>query len=138
MFELSKTEEVLQLISVTKSNSGISGPQLARAHIRLGELIGQKIPFAPKETTVVAMLRGGIFFAQGIYFQLGCKYELYDPKNGNFVKPKTKHVIIADSVINTGQTIKEILTPDMIVASCVINEDAVPLFENVQHLEIQN
>ena len=82
----------------------------------------------PEETTVVAILRGGICFAEGIYFQLGCKFQLYDPKKEYFVRPETKNVIIVDSVINTGRTIKKILEPDMLVACCVINEQATELF----------
>ena len=78
MFELEHTDKVMGLIEITKSNSGISGPKLANAHIELGKLLAQNIPVDPKETTVVAMMRGGIFFAQGIYFGLGCKFQLYD------------------------------------------------------------
>ena len=128
MFELKKTEEVQNLISITKSNSGISGPELAHAHMRLGELVADMMPFEPMDTTVVAMLRGGIFFAEGIYFRLGCKFQLYDPKHGDFVRPDTKTVILVDSVINTGKTLKEIITPDMYLACCVINEKAVEEF----------
>ena len=81
-----------------------------------------------EDTTVVAMLRGGIFFAEGIYFHLGCKFQLYDPKKERFVRPGTKNIIIVDSVINTGYTIKKILQPDMLIASCVVNEQAVEFF----------
>ena len=58
----------------------------------------------PQDTTVVAILRGGIFFGAGLYFALGCRFELYDPhpKHAEFVRPATKNVILADSVINTG------------------------------------
>ncbi len=130
MFELSKTEEVQHLITITKSDSGISGPELAKAHMRLGSLLAEAIPFDPRETTVVAMLRGGIFFAEGIYFKLGCKFQLFDPKQGVFQRPETKNVILVDSVINTGKTLQSIVEPGMAVACCVINEKAVPLFDD--------
>ena len=42
----------------------------------------------------------------------------------------TKNVILADSVINTGKTVVESYAPDMMVACCVINEKAVPLFRD--------
>lgn len=129
MFELEKSEEVQNLIAITKSDSGVSGPALAQAHMRLGSLLAEHLPVDPSDTTVVAMLRGGIFFAEGIYFKLGCQFQLYDPKNGGFVRPETKHVILVDSVINTGKTIHEILQPDMFIACCVINEQAVQSFE---------
>ena len=131
MFELTKTEEVNKLIAVTKSDSGVSGPKLAQAHMELGRLMGMKlIEFAPKDTTIVAMLRGGIFFAEGMYFAMGCKFQMYDPKSQNFLRPETKNVIIVDSVINTGKTILDIMDPDMYVACCVINENAVAKLEN--------
>ena len=80
MFELEKTEYIQKLIDVTKSNSGISGPELAKAHMSLGEEIGKqlkRIEIDPNETTVVAILRGGIFFAQGIYFSLITQHATY-------------------------------------------------------------
>ena len=130
MFELEKTEEVLRLISITKSDSGISGPVLAKAHIELGSKLAEHIDVDPSDTTVVAMLRGGIFFAQGIYFTLGCRFALYDPKQGAFQKPATQNIILVDSVVNTGKTIKEIMEPGMLIACCVINEKAVDEFRD--------
>lgn len=131
MFELEKTEEINNLIAITKSDSGISGPELAKAHIKLGKALGSQITgFVPEDTTIVAMLRGGIFFAEGMYFAMGCKFQTYDPKHEQFVRPETKNVILVDSVINTGKTLLEILDPDMKVACCVINERAVPVFKD--------
>ncbi len=129
MYELEKTDEVRELIAITKSNSGISGPKLAYAHMQLGRLLAQKMSFSPADTTVVAIMRGGIFFAEGIYFELGCRFQLYDPKYEEFVMPETKNIIMVDSVINTGKTIRRILTPEMWVACCVINEKAVSILE---------
>lgn len=130
MFELEKSPEVQRLIQITKSNSGISGPDLALAHMKLGQLLAAQMDFAPKDTTVVAVMRGGLFFAEGLYFQLGCRFQIYDPKHGTFQRPETPNVILADAVINTGKTIHKILAPDMIVACCVIHEKAVALLEN--------
>lgn len=131
MFEVNKTDRINELISRTKSDSGISGPELAMAHMELGKHLAQCLPeMNPEDTTVVAMLRGGMFFAEGIYFHLGCKFQLHDPKKDCFVRPDTKNVIIVDSVINTGHTIKKILQPDMLIASCVVNEQAVELFDD--------
>ncbi len=56
-------------------------------------------------------------------------FQLYDPKHDGFVRPDTKNVILVDSVINTGKTILDIYKPDMKVACLVINEKAVPLFD---------
>lgn len=132
MFELEKNDEINRLISITKSNSGISGPELAMAHIELGKELGKHMDrFDPADTTVVAILRGGIFFAEGIYFSLGCKFQTYDPKRDEFVRPDTKDVILVDSVINTGKTIEKLLGPNIYVACNVINEKAVERFQNI-------
>ena len=129
MFILKKNDETDKLIAIAKSGSGKSGPELAKAHMRLGELIAENMDYPADDTTVVAMMRGGIFFAEGIYFKIGCRFQLLDPKREEFIRPETRHIILVDSVINTGKTIRKVLTPDMIIACCVINERAVPLFE---------
>ena len=131
MFVLNQTDEVKRLIAITKSDSGISGAKLREAHRRLGHLIGEAFAsLNPADTTVVAMLRGGIFFAEGIASAMDCRMDMYNPKYETFVRPATKNVILADSVINTGKTVVEIYAPDMMVACCVINEKAVPLFRD--------
>ena len=131
MFEIKKDERINELISVTKSNSGISGPTLAKAHMELGEALAETfVDLDPDDTTIVALLRGGLFFAEGMYFKLGCKFQTYNPKTDVFVRPNTKNVILVDSVINTGKTIQEILEPDMYVACCVINQKAVSFFDS--------
>ncbi len=131
MYELERNEEIDELIAITKSDSGISGPKLARTHMELGRLLAEKMPrLNPNDTTIIAMLRGGLFFAEGLYFAMGCKFQTYDPKHEEFVRPETSNIILVDSVINTGKTIMDILTPDMIIACCVINEKAVPLLKN--------
>ena len=57
MFEINKTERINELISITKSDSGISGAVLAKAHMELGKYLAQCFPeMKPKDTTVVAML----------------------------------------------------------------------------------
>ena len=130
MFEIAKDDKVKDLIAITKSDSGVSGPVLAKAHMELGELLGSCFNgLDPDDTTIVAMLRGGLFFAEGMYFKLGCKFQVHDPKGQKFIRPKTKNVILVDSVINTGNTIRDILEPDMFVACCVINEKAVSFFD---------
>ena len=136
MFELKKNEEINNLIAITKSDSGISGPELAKAHIQLGMAMGSQMTgFEPEDTTIVAILRGGIFFAEGMYFAMGCKFQTYNPKHEQFVRPETKNVILVDSVINTGKTLLKMLEQNegagMKVACCVINEKAVPLFDNI-------
>ena len=131
MFEIKKNEKIEKLIAITKSDSGISGPELAKAHVELGRALGEQIKEQfSQDTTVVAILRGGIFMAMGLYYALGCRFELYNPKTDKFIRPNTKNVILVDSVINTGKTIEEIYGPDISVACCVINENAVEKFKD--------
>ena len=131
MFEIKKNEKIEKLIAITKSDSGISGPELAKAHVELGMALGEQIrdKFLG-DITVVAILRGGIFMAMGLYYALGCRFDVYDPKKDKFIRPNTKNVILVDSVINTGKTIEEIYGPDISVACCVINENAVEKFKD--------
>ena len=42
MYELEKTKEVMELIEKVKSGSGVCGPKLVQAHIRLGKLFGDE------------------------------------------------------------------------------------------------
>ena len=131
MFEISKTDTIEKLISITKSDSGISGPELAIAHIELGKYLGEQMKDnIDDDTTIVAMLRGGIFFAEGMYFSLKCKFMTFDPKREEYIRPETKKVIIVDSVINTGKTIEKIVDDDTYIACCVINESAVHKFDD--------
>lgn len=129
MFKLPDTKRTTELIMKTKSDSGISGPELAKAHMDLGMLLAEHMDIDADDTTVVAVMRGGLFFAEGMYFQLGCKFMTYDPKKEVFKRPKTKNVIIVDSVINSGKTIRKIADDNMLIACCVINEKAVPHFD---------
>ena len=131
MFELKKDERIEKLIAITKSDSGISGPELAKAHVELGMALGEQIrdQFSG-DTTVVAILRGGIFMAIGLYYALGCRFDVYNPKKDKFIRPNTENVILVDSVINTGKTIERIYGPDISVACCVINENAVEKFKD--------
>ena len=41
MFEVNKTDKISELISITKSDSGVSGPELAKAHMELGKYLAQ-------------------------------------------------------------------------------------------------
>lgn len=129
MFELQQKESIAQLIKRTKSDSCVAGPDLAFTHIELGKRIAKYLPVDPKDTTVVAIMRGGIFFAQGIYFALECCFETFDPKHQTFIRPLTKFVVLADAVINTGATLKKILHDDFLIACNVIFEDSVKYFE---------
>lgn len=100
------------------------------AHIQLGIELAKNIKVNPEDTTVVAIMRGGMFFAQGIYFELGCKFCTYNPKTEEYIRPKTKYVILVDSVINTGKSVLPLIDDNTIIACNVINEKAVEKFND--------
>lgn len=126
------TEEQHTWMNMTKSDSQVSGPALAQAHMALGQCMGDyfrtHLPFPPEETTVIALLRGGIFFAQGIYFSGHYKFQLYDPKSGHPPTRMTPYTIVVDSVVNSGKTVLPFLeTPNTVVACCVASTQAVDM-----------
>ena len=130
MFLIKKNRKIKKYIKITKSNSGVSGPLLCMAHIQLGIELAKNIKINPEDTTVVAIMRGGMFFAQGIYFELGCKFCTYNPKTEEYIRPKTKYVILVDSVINTGKSVLPLIDDNTIIACNVINEKAVEKFND--------
>ena len=131
IFELNtEKSDIKSLIDKTRSSSGVFGPELCKAHFELGKELSRYINVPPEDTTVIAMLRGGIYFASGLYFGLGCQFDLFDPKRQKYTRPETEYVILTDSVINTGKTVKNLIGENTIVASCVTNRKALPLFEN--------
>lgn len=133
MFAPSKISDIERLLDITRSDSGISGPELAKAHIKLGSLVAKDFDLDPVDTTVVAIMRGGFFFAQGVYFELGCKFDTFDPKREKFIRPSTKNVILADSVVNTGNSLRGVFEPGMLIACCVANRKAVERFGESLH-----
>ena len=134
MFEMAKevsTAEAARLLLMTKSASGVQGSPLAEAHMELGRMLSRFMDIDPQNTTVVAILRSGLFFAQGIYLEAGCKFEVFWPGLMEFKRPATRDVILADAVINTGKTIEPLLADEGIrIACCVINEQAAARFED--------
>lgn len=134
MFEFKKSVITNEYIEKTRSDSGIHGPELDKAHEYLGYEIGRQIKemkiIDPNDTTVISIERGGRFFAQGLYYALECRFDAFNPKYQDYDRPPTKHVILADSVINTGNTLLKIFNKDTdtYAAACVVNEKAVPLF----------
>ena len=133
MFEMAKEaldEDAARLLLMTKSASGVQGPPLAEAHMELGRMLARFMDIDPQNTTVVAILRSGLFFAQGIYLEAGCKFDVFWPGLMEFKRPATRDVILADAVINTGKTIEPLLADERTrIACCVISEDAVPRLE---------
>lgn len=97
-------------IKICKSNSGITGTELRKAHEFFGETIADtyKQHFS-SESIVITLLRAGFPMAYGFANKLDCTFLQYDDKNdlNFFVKNKEilrdKDVIFIDAVINSGK-----------------------------------
>ena len=129
--------EILNLVEITKSDSGINGNRLAKAHFELGNKISRYFSSIPEnDTTVISFERSGHFFADGIYMNFNGRFESYNSKIQDFPQLKTKNVVLVDGVINNGKSM--LATIDKIeqqsrdikitIVANVINKDAVELF----------
>lgn len=130
--------EIQDLISITKSDSGINGNKLASAHFELGKKLCRYISaLSEKDTTIISLERSGHFIADGMYMSFDCRFETYNSKFHSLPKLCTKNVILVDGVINNGKSMLETISrieniapnTKIIVVAGVINEQALPLFE---------
>lgn len=96
-------------IKICKSNSGITGTELRKAHEFFGETIADTYKqYFSSESVVITLLRAGLPMAYGFANKLDCTFLLYDDKNDlNFFEKnkellQNKDVIFIDAVINSG------------------------------------
>ena len=114
------TDEISKYISICKSDSGIDGVKLRMAHYMLGGEVAKLIEadYPKSKFVVVIMMRSGLCFGQGIadYFDcqelfytesLADKFEKELEGNSNY---KSKCIILVDGVINSGNSMKEIVS----------------------------
>lgn len=131
---------IAEFISVCKSNSGINGARLAKAHFALGQAIGQNIRgFVPSNNTVVLVLeRGGRFFGDGLYTEFGGTLYSYNPKEAELPRIPKGNIIIVDSVINSGKSVLKVIkklkamntNAEIFIAVNVIQKNAVELLHD--------
>ena len=137
---LNKNEKlkIESLIEITKSDSGICGSTLAKAHFELGKFLCRYLSALPvKDSTLISLERSGHFISDGIYMNFDCRFETYNSKFQPLPGIKTKNVILVDGVINNGksmletiQRIKDISPSTRItVVAGVVNVDALSLFD---------
>lgn len=134
------TEEDLRDISICKSNSGINGSRLAAAHLRLGQRLGSKLAtmYPSKNTAVLVLERGGRFFGDGLYSSFGGVFFPYNPSKDTMPEISQQRVVIVDSVINTGKSIKAMIdllkndnpSREIVIASNVIQQSAIELLSD--------
>lgn len=133
-------EKILADIATCKSNSGINGRKLAKAHFRLGNCIGKELKNRiPEQNTALLVLdRGGRFFGDGLYCGFGGHFYPYNPANDEIPVFNQEVVVIVDSVINTGKSIRELVSKlkernpniEIVIATNVIQKSAIDLFSD--------
>lgn len=136
------------LIADCKSDSDALGTRLRNAHRELGGILGKKIleicDCLSCDITVICIMNSGLFFAEGIADHIDCPflllYDKSDSERNIFIEEniqfiENRFIILTDSVINTGNTIKEIYTllsplcKEVAIATNVIQSSAVKLFD---------
>lgn len=158
---INKKYAIDDLISNSR-NAGLNGHELSKIHIKMGEILGREIlstqnqvfrknkhaqgslkdmPYYDDENfKIIIMMRAGLFVAQGIW-EILPKSSLIFINNPNEIKNHeseliNKKLIIVDSVINTGKTIKELIKlinfniNKLYIATTILQEEIVNHFNN--------
>ena len=112
------------------SSSNISGIKLRQAHYFLGKKIGKQLidyrNLVNKKLCVLIMMRAGLMFGLGVADQLESnnKVDVTFSNNDRTKLEGYDYIIIADAVINTGNTIKN-LVRQMINANIIITTNVL-------------
>ena len=125
-----------ELCEASKSSSGISGNALSNIHEQLGERLGQILNenYNDSQTTMICLLRGGLFLAAGIYRKFNCKFLLFNPNHDSItdLTIDTDNVLLVDSVINSGETLLRMIhhlkDKNVIIAAGVIQRESLRKF----------
>lgn len=137
---------ILELIENCKSTSGVSGVKLRNSHYLLGKEIAKHIEFLQnKPVVIIAMMRAGLFFANGIadkIEEMGIPVSLLLTYNDQLACDdkkviEGKDVLIVDAVINTGKSIFRLLNdlPSQCqakIATTVIPNSSISLFDDYE------
>jgi len=140
-------EDVINDISICKSNSGINGSRLATAHMRLGERLGKILKnMIPEQNTALLVLeRGGRFFGDGLYSGFGGSIYPCNPSKDEIPIIDADIVVIVDSVINTGKSIERIIDKlrennpkvEIVLVTNVIQRNATERFKEYLLLAVR-
>jgi uracil phosphoribosyltransferase len=148
----SKEECILELIEKLKSNSLICGKELRDLHVMLGEKITATViqEGINNDSILIVMMRAGIYFATGIADEIeerGFKVpmlliddNILSEKNKKILTGK--EVIIIDAVINTGETIINVISQlpkikNIKIVTTVIAEDSITKFNEYKLFTIR-
>lgn len=126
-------EPMMRLLVNTTRQADLAGPALAEAHRDVGRRLAGSVARhliiedvainhvagtstgvrvkAGSEPIIVAVMRAGLFVAEGIWSSLpGSSFVLHSNRTSLDTLPASgRTVVIADSVINTGRSIREVL-----------------------------
>lgn len=132
-------------INLCKSDSGITGTELRKAHEFLGEAIASSYSnHFSKDAVVIAFMRAAMPIAYGFVNKLNCSILFYDDKTDFdfFLRNKewlhNKDVIFIDAVINSGRGMlkaieKSQLPADRIkIVTNVLCNKAIDIFRNYE------
>ena len=132
----SREDELGSLIARCKSDSGVNGANLRKAHQRVGEIMARKLCQESDKFAVLALMRAGVPYAMGIADGLeaaGKKVAIFFIEkdiDGNVIEGiKDRRVLVVDAVVNSGETLSKILNklpPDSIIITTVVPE-SIPL-----------
>lgn len=164
-------ENIFKILNTQSRRADLTPGQLSKIHVKLGELISHKILqtidledieiqhvqgirkgigiAANEKILIIAQMRSGLFVAEGIkeIFDGKYRFEMMETEN-DLRKIMHKYdpeynVIVADSVINTGKTMKNILDSlikkrykKIFVVTLVINSNGVKLLEDYKDVEL--
>jgi len=164
-------ENIFKILNTQSRRADLTPGQLSKVHVKLGELISYKIlqtinledieiqhvqgirkgiGIASSENILlIAQMRSGLFVSEGIkeIFDGRCIFEMIETEN-DLPEIMQKYgpeynIIVVDSVINTGKTMKKILDhlvqkgyKRIFAVSLVINSNAVKLFEDYKDVEL--
>lgn len=138
-------EPMMRLLVNTTRQADLAGPALAEAHRDVGRQLAGSVARhliiedvainhvagtstgvrvrAGSEPIVVAVMRAGLFVAEGIWSSLpGSSFVLHSNRNSLDTLPASRRtVVIVDSVINTGRSIREVLKAlDPLKPACIV------------------
>lgn len=163
-----ENEKIFKILNTKSRIATLSPVELSEVHKKLGELLsyklleqfeleeieikhvqGKKIGYAlnsKEKFLIIVLMRGGLYVAEGFknIFDNKYSFEMINSIN-EIIKIKEKYnlnemnIIIVDSVINTGKSIKEVI--DMLphnkkihIISLVMQEKSQEIFKNYSNL----
>ncbi len=139
----SDNDMVSENIKICKSDSGVEGVDLRKAHYLLGMEVAEKIKcdFPYSQFIVLILMRSGLPFGQGIADKLDASEFFYSEGEetkfeNDFIckeRYKDKKIIVCDGVINSGNTIRKIVDLlrgyEVLVATNVLSNKFLDKYE---------